>query len=66
MPSTITTTSPVYVASPHTLRERLAFLRRDAARILAAPQQHRPEEIAWARDMVAAAEPPAGRAEARR
>lgn len=41
---------------PKTLAERLSYLVSDARRILQEPDSHKQEEIAWARDMVAAAE----------
>jgi len=51
------------VARPHTLRERLEYLEREARRILASPEAHTPEERAWARDMIGAS--PAGIADER-
>jgi hypothetical protein len=50
-----------YTASPHTLRERLAHLEREARAILREPGSHTPEERSWAVDMLAA-----GRVESRR
>jgi hypothetical protein len=43
-----------FVAVPRTLAERLAYLREDAARILARPVAFLAEEIAWAEDMLRA------------
>lgn len=37
---------------PRTLDERLAWLRRNAAGMLAEPSQHSEEELRWARTMV--------------
>jgi hypothetical protein len=47
-----------YVASPHTLLERLRFLREDAERILAQPESYRTDELQWARVMVATSPSP--------
>jgi hypothetical protein len=37
---------------PKTLAERLDWLRGDAKRILAAPEQFRADEVQWAKDML--------------
>jgi hypothetical protein len=59
--ATTTTTPPAdrrapvaYLAHPRTLAERLRFLEADARRILAAPEQHRAEEVDWAHAMLRA------------
>jgi hypothetical protein len=41
-----------FLAQPKTLVERLQYLRRDAARILRAPDRHRADEVRWAHDML--------------
>jgi hypothetical protein len=43
---------PYPLPGPKTLPERLAWLRGDARRILAAPEQFKPEEVRWAKDML--------------
>ena len=47
----------VYLARPHTLREMLEYLEREARRILASPTSYSLAERRWAEDMVASSPP---------
>lgn len=70
LPAATTATTPAasaesgspggYTARPRTLRERLAYLEREARAILREPGNHSPEVLRWAEDML-----PAGHVEAR-